>query len=470
MGIQNFFNVRKSLVKSVKRPSKFNLSIDISMILIPIINYIDFDDDYSELISKNLEYLVNTYSKFKELLKDAEEIYIGLDNQDKVCKKSNTIHRRKRIDFKEKPFNFIEAIKSALPQFIHKIIMYDYLKGEGEIKCVKYNEWSNPSLPIIICTNDNDIYPLLLSIQNMDSRTFIIYHMQNTLITLHKLLKEFNRVIPQVENCELINDKNLKSSILKSNIDILSSSNENINTNFTTLYIPPYRRNCNNTLPINVNLLQLNRIDKYTQIRTNPYMSNLLSLMITCLFGNDYLDRLNVNFSKHQRDDVIFDFTCLTIDEYEYNNLVECLVNDPLPKSLMFNDKFIEFKNKLSHLKHLDVSLDFELFYVYFQIIIRYLANRKVSFKQSYFIPPATQSLTNEISNLYFINQVQNYDSLSVNDYNNACMWILNFYVNYIYMTHLCIGNEYIDSQQLYFPRVKTTLTNLMYLMFNSNN
>lgn len=98
-----------------------------------------------------------------ECVNNATEIFLAMDRLAPLQKMHTQNERKLSQPPRGGPRlwtnNIIENIAKELSKQTNKTIFYDYkMNGEGELKCIKFNDFTNNSLPRFILSNDNDLY------------------------------------------------------------------------------------------------------------------------------------------------------------------------------------------------------------------------------------------------------------------------------------------------------------------------
>lgn len=185
MGITNIKKVFKNSIDSlVSFPPHYNLAVDSSLLLIPILK----SSRTCEEFQRNVEKLFVENHKLVQIFAYANEILFSLDYYYPAMKHDTC--RRRQKDYQKqhkKPTrnksplitdtrdslrlkDIRESIRPLFQRLMNDFIDRKDCKvtfdvegmGEGEIKCFKYSSWNNTTLPTIVFSNDNDVLLMML--------------------------------------------------------------------------------------------------------------------------------------------------------------------------------------------------------------------------------------------------------------------------------------------------------------------
>jgi hypothetical protein len=177
-------------------PPRYNIAIDYTLLLIPILKTSHSLDDFKE----NFHVFFKEQTTMKNAIISADEIFISLDyfhpamKQDTCKKRKKEYRRQQQCELKrthrtliECPLTEVLSTPENNYQFLHlkdirgcfkelflqsyqehalrpnvQISFNLYDSGEGEIKCFRYHEWQDRKLPTLVMSNDNDVLLIML--------------------------------------------------------------------------------------------------------------------------------------------------------------------------------------------------------------------------------------------------------------------------------------------------------------------
>lgn len=200
MGVTNLVRYLKEAkidIKTNKIPERYHLSVDLATIIVPIMQQ---SADSKDFVTRLRGYLMQN-GQLILLLLNAREVSIHLDMfsprmkidtrdnrrykrysnehntaaRSKELPKSNTNNQghhqhnneiKHPIQLREIRHLIASTILNAMSEFdqtfAHRCSFDVHRIGEGEVKCMSYNNMCCPSLPNVILSNDNDVLLMIL--------------------------------------------------------------------------------------------------------------------------------------------------------------------------------------------------------------------------------------------------------------------------------------------------------------------
>lgn len=168
MGIPTFKQL-KIAYESKKRkfkftiPSRKNLSIDISSIIHQCCDN-DNIEEFAKRVTLRIHEIVSAIRP--------QEVFITTDGEQPLQKKQTQLMRSsgiKRSIIRLSKQDLFATLKYTLREYLKIPVYYDFaLSGEGEMKAIAFNEFSDPNLIKLVFSIDNDVHAILGLIKRKD--------------------------------------------------------------------------------------------------------------------------------------------------------------------------------------------------------------------------------------------------------------------------------------------------------------
>lgn len=150
-------------VRPCPLPPRYNLAIDFMMLVIPVLKRAS--DVPSFMLAFHQHF--TTWHQFLRVVRDAEQVFVGVDNfrprMKRGCGEARSARQHCRQQQQQRQQNRLRlrAVRSVLATAFSAIrpdsVVDAVGSGEGEVKCMRFDGWRDRSLPTVVMSNDNDV-------------------------------------------------------------------------------------------------------------------------------------------------------------------------------------------------------------------------------------------------------------------------------------------------------------------------